>query len=157
MRMLAGDAGIAAPLSFAEFAAIPGWLQWSEDQQNRLTIIAAILVSADAIERELSGEKLRALVMAAGSDLFDYIAEHYFEAALQASTAQDMAAKLPRPEDLEPLGRSILLRSLPAVLQARYPEASSDPYGRQIAKLACDAIAAFQNHTAALAAEESEA
>lgn len=108
-------------------------------------MMTAILSNVDSIERELSGEKLRALAVAIGSDLFGHVAEQYFEVALKLTQIQDTAPKLPRPEDLEQLGRHILVCSLPCALQARFPEAANDPHSQAIVALACDAVTSFRS------------
>jgi hypothetical protein len=156
MRVEGEGATSFQPVSFAELAAIPAWINWPDEEQRTLAIVAAILAHADAIERELSGEKLRSLAITLRDDLFDYIAEHHFESALQLNHMRDVAEKLPRPEDLEQMGRRLLLSSLPLVLQKQYPEAAGDMYGRQITDLARTAISAFQSHISA-EAEESVA
>ncbi len=134
--------------AFAELSLIPNWLSWPDEQRSQLAIIAALIAHAGVIERELSGEKLRSLAQKVGSDLFDFIAEHYLEAPQLLTSQQVMPACLPRPEDLETIGQEILFRSLPLSLGSKYPDAANETYARQVNEIAEAAIQSYQQRAA---------
>jgi hypothetical protein len=109
-------------LDAASVMAVPDWLLSSEEQQIGLAKAIAILLHRPAIDSELSGTKLAALSDAVGEELFDDLCDHRLTEEMPEPVSRD----LPRPEDLEAIGRDHMQRAIPIALSAQFAEARGD-------------------------------
>jgi hypothetical protein len=106
----------------AMLVALPDWIALMPAEQARLAIAVAVLLHRPAIDQLLSGNKLAALSDAIGENLFDDLCDY----SLPASISIMCSNHLPRPEDLEAIGREHMLRAIPTSLAARFPGAAGD-------------------------------
>jgi hypothetical protein len=125
-------AGTAAP-TFADLTAVPRWLMLPPEEQVRVAMAAGLLQHKTALDRELSGQKLAALVGVFGEALVDAVA------ALPTVESTETNS-LPPPEKMVADGWSILHRGLPAPFAARFPQATNDTDARTLAETAFDLV-----------------
>lgn len=128
-------AGVAGP-SLSDLAAVPRWLMLPKEQQTKMAMAAGLLPHKNALDRELSGQKLSALANVFGEDLVDAVA------ALPSAVSSEHGS-LPTPETLISEGWSILHRGLPTPFAGRFPNAANDADARSIAEKAFDLVAAL--------------
>ncbi len=124
---------IAEP-DFATLAALPDWLLWSDADQVQLAKVVALLMHRSGIDHELSGSKLAALSDAVGEDIFDLVCEAVLPASVGANHV------LPRPEDIESIGRDIMNRALPLHMASRYVGAIGDGMSASHCRIAADLL-----------------
>ena len=93
----------AAPLAFAEIAAAPDWVLWSEAARQDLARIAGVAACAPKLRRTIDGKALRIFAQTVGADRLD---------ALLSGPAPgeiDAVATLPdSAETLAALGSAVL-------------------------------------------------
>jgi hypothetical protein len=102
------------PLLFAELMQTPAWVIAQRDENYRITLIrmAALLHFRPQIDREISGARLQLLAQEFGEDMLD--------AALDAEVIEGsvpLDAHLPRPDQMEALGRALVEQALPFALR----------------------------------------
>jgi hypothetical protein len=129
-----------AQYAFNSIAALPNWLLWNEEAQDRLAAIIALKLHRNAIDQELSGTKLAAVSAVVGEAIFDALCDAPLE------EGQDLTNELPRPEDLVNMGRQYMQRSIPIVFATQFPGATGDS---EAIKLCLKAMALLQSVEAA--------
>jgi hypothetical protein len=125
------------PLSFADIAALPEWLSWSQNDRDKLALAAAILYHRPAIDRELSGTKLAALADAVGHSFFGHLCSEECGENFKIGFLSD---QFPRPEDLPAIGERMLGSSLPKAFSQTFPAAIGDEQARKLVAFAAALI-----------------
>jgi hypothetical protein len=125
-------AGVANP-TFTDLAAVARWLMLPSDEQARVAMAAGLLQHKNALDRELSGQKLAALADVIGEDLVDAVAALPSEESVETNS-------LPPPETLVAEGWSILHRGLPDPFVTRFPQAANDADARARAETAFELV-----------------
>jgi hypothetical protein len=121
---------------FATLVALPDWIALTAEEQTRMAKAVAILLHRLAIDRELSGHKLAALSDAVGETLFDELRDCPLPANITA-TGLD---RLPRPEDLETIGREQMIAAIPSALALMFPGAAGDIQASALCAIAAQLI-----------------
>ncbi len=141
-RALSGET--APAIRFADIAILPQWLSLSDDARNQLAISVAILHHKCAIDMELSGARLAAIAETIGDALFDHLCD---AAGNISAIAQDGPTRLPRPEDFQQVGMTMMLEGLPAALSHRYPQARGNLYAANLTQVAAKICTNSLNET----------
>jgi hypothetical protein len=117
---------------FATLAALPDWIALKAEEQVRMAKAVAVLMHRPAIDQLLSGRKLAALSDAVGEALFDELSDFPLPANITATVSDS----LPRPEDLETIGRAQMLAAIPSALALQYPGAAGDSQASALCAIA---------------------
>jgi hypothetical protein len=118
-RMLARKNGDALP-QFANLAALPHWVLLDAPRQRTVALTVAALHYRTHIDQEISGAKLGAIANEMGEALFDKV-------CLAALPDNDFRAQddglLPRPDQMEDHGLTIMTKALPQEMESQWPGA----------------------------------
>jgi hypothetical protein len=121
---------------FSALVALPDWVALPDADQTHMAQAVAVLLHRSAIDRELSGHKLAALSDAVGEALFDELCDCPLPATINAIGSD----RLPRPEDLESIGREHMLRAIPFALASRFPGAAGDGHASVLCTIAAQLL-----------------
>jgi hypothetical protein len=118
-RMLARKNGDALP-QFANLAALPHWVLLDAPRQRTVALTVAALHYRTHIDQEINGAKLGAIANEMGEALFDKVCL----AAIpeEGFRAQDDGL-LPRPDQMEDHGLTIMTKALPQEMENQWPGA----------------------------------
>ncbi len=97
---------------FNRTASLPDWILLPDEDQALIGLSAAILSERDAIDRELSGERLIAIAATVGDELFEKLCEVTLFDNTAHNTDMPMSQLLSRPEDFLAIGHDIRLRAV---------------------------------------------
>jgi hypothetical protein len=125
----------APPPDFASVCAVPAWMMMDSKAKSGIAQSVAVLAHRQAIDRELSGKKLGALADVIGHDRMDALCDCPVP---PLDDRWGQYAVLPRPEDLETFGASLLEAALPLALKSRFPDATDDAAARALVTIASD-------------------
>jgi hypothetical protein len=110
---------IVKDADFNSIATLPDWILLRDEDQVLIGLCAAILNERDAIDRELSGERLIAIAAVVGGELFEKLCEVTLTDNLQTFVDTPMSQLLSRPEDLHTIGHQIRLLAMEKGSHAR--------------------------------------
>jgi hypothetical protein len=127
-------------LDFAGVASLPDWIVADHERQHLIGLAAAILQERDAIERELSGDRLAAIAALVGEDLF----ERLCDIPLPDTIDSVSAARLRRPEDFAAIGAELRRSAMPAPLRNADVTDANAAKARLFCDRAASAIAAME-------------
>jgi hypothetical protein len=118
-RMLARKNAETLP-QFANLAALPHWVLLDPAGQRTVALTVAALHYRTHIDHEINGAKLGAIANEMGEALFDKV-------CLAAIPGDDSRAQndglLPRPEQMEDHGLTIMTKALPSEMESQWPGA----------------------------------
>ncbi len=119
-----GTANDTKPLlTLADLVNLPDWILCDSDMVADIAAVTTLLHFRPAIDRELSGTRLRAICECVGENNYDLACE----AAIPAGELiADAEMKLPTPDQLNAVGRTMLNQALPITMVATVSEASGD-------------------------------
>ncbi len=138
--------GNGAQVTLGMLAQMPDWLNCDQVAQEQLASVVSILSHRPAIDRELSGTRLRSLAEAIGPALFDHICDAAIDDLDDSYFSRGM---LPRPEDLVQHGRMIMYRALPKALTVTIPDSVGDITAAALVSRATAIIATMDMEVAA--------
>jgi hypothetical protein len=121
---------------FATLVALPDWIALTAAEQTHMAKAVAVLMHRPAIDQLLSGHKLAALSDAVGEALFDELSD----CPLPANITVTGSDRLPRPEDLETIGREQMLAAIPSALALQYPGAAGDSQASVLCAIAAELL-----------------
>jgi hypothetical protein len=123
-------------LDFGCVASVPDWIVADPDRQHMIGLAAAILQERDAIERELSGDRLAAIAALVGNDLFEQLCD----LSLPEDIESGCSGRLPRPEDFAIIGAALRRAAMPAALRDGQPGDLDPAKARMLCDQAADLI-----------------
>ena len=148
-RRVANTPGTKAPPTLADIVNLPDWILCDAHLADDIAAVTALLHFRYAIDRELSGEKLRAICEVVGEVHYDLVCEAPLP---PGGLMADKKVKLPPPERLSALGREMLERSLPAAMANQANKACGDVAMRQLSNIATMMVVAHQHECAKVVA-----
>jgi hypothetical protein len=148
-RRVARTPGTKAPPTLADIVNLPDWILCDAHLTDDIAAVTAMLHFRNAIDRELSGEKLRAICEVVGEAHYDLVCEAPLP---PGALLADATAKLPSPKRLAELGRNMLERSLPVAMADQVNRACGDAAMRQLSNMATMMVVAQRREQATVAA-----
>lgn len=128
-----GTAEAEASPSFADMVNLPNWILCDADMAGDIAAVTALLHFRHAVDRELSGTRLRAICECVG--------EHNYDLACEApipipELIADTETKMPSPDQLKTVGQMMLDRALPATMASTTVDAAGDINMRHLSNIA---------------------
>ena len=150
-RFLARTGIGGKPISFNNIRRMPRWWSMPEDYRDEIAIIACLLNFRQQIDQELDGNRLRALVSAAGENLFDAACSTQISLSPVNGISKQ---QLPIGNEVKLEGWKILHAALPIGVCDAIADARGD---KNALELSDEAVALWQQSQAATQIEGSDA
>jgi hypothetical protein len=131
--------------TLADMINLPDWILCDGDRADDIAAVTALLYYRYAIDRELSGTRLRSICECVGESNYDLVCEAPIPAReLIAGTDE----KLPSPDRLKAIGQTMLDRALPVTMASTVSEACGDINMRQLSNIATVLVTAHRGASA---------
>jgi hypothetical protein len=128
--------------TLADMINLPDWILCDDVMVGDIAAVTALLHFRYAIDRELSGTRLR--------DICECVGEVNYDIACEApiptlELIADSEAKLPSPDQLKATGQTMLNRALPVTMASSVSEACGDINMRQLSNIATALVIAHKS------------
>jgi hypothetical protein len=127
--------------TFADMINLPDWILCEDVIVGDIAAVTALLHFRYAIDRELSGTRLRAICECVGEGNYDLACEAPIPTL---ELIADAETKLPSPDQLRAIGQTMLDRALPVTMASTISEACGDINMRQLSNIATALVTAHR-------------
>jgi hypothetical protein len=119
--------------NFSDIMNLPDWMLCEGNIVSDIAAVTALLHFRHAIDQELSGKRLRAICDSVGESNFDIACAAPLPAL---ELMADVATELPSPDQLRPIGQTMLNDALPARIRPCCKDSCADANMRILSDIA---------------------
>ena len=128
-----------ALVTLADLVNLPDWILCDPDMVDDIAAVTVLLHFHPVIDRELSGPRLSAICECVGEGNYDLVCEAPIP---ETELIADVETKLPTPDQLIAVGRTMLNQALPITMAATVSEASGHSEMKALSNIATALVSA---------------